>query len=336
MLASRPSLLALLLLWGCARPEPGADSGTTDPGSTVDSGAPSERVRLATWNVESLGKPGSAELEATRAILIRMDADVVGLNEIAPSEVRHLEDLAGSLGYPYVVVPSTNPFGDLRNAVISRLPLSEQVVWDSHSLSGDTRANDLTRLPVAVTVTTPGGTAVSVISQHWKSGFDSIDAFRRAVDSHRTAQAASRAPGELVVVLGDVNHQLEDGPGSPSTFRSVPSGTPNGYWLGEDLYAQLQSGIANDPFAPLEGVGLSVLDAQQGDGRWATRDQSDRRIDYVLVNDAALSAWTGAVVYDARDDASITLPLAGDAPARESSLTASDHFPVFADFHLPL
>ena len=40
-------------------------------------------VRVATWNIESVGAPGSSEYSASLDVLARIAADVVALNEIA-------------------------------------------------------------------------------------------------------------------------------------------------------------------------------------------------------------------------------------------------------------
>ena len=50
-------------------------------------------VRVVSWNMERVGEPGSMEYEALHAVLVHLDADVVGLNEVAGAdEVAYLEE----------------------------------------------------------------------------------------------------------------------------------------------------------------------------------------------------------------------------------------------------
>ena len=119
-------------------------------------------------------------------------------------------------------------------------------------------------------------------------------------------------------------------------FHDIPSAAPSSFWLGADLYDQLMAdGIAADPFPPLADLGLVPLDAQQADGRWDTRDESGRRLDFIHANPAAVDAVVGTLVYDSRDDDMVELSLAGDPPDRATSATASDHFPVLVDLAIP-
>ena len=320
--------LPFLIIAACGLPSPTPeDFGDDDDDTTVPTGP--QQVRIATWNVEELGYPGSEEYEAVAAILARIDADIIGINEIDAPEVGHIKTLGTDLGYTHVTVPSTNPFGDIRNAILTRLPVRDSAIHKPADLSGDADANDVTRYPVSVTV--DAGQAVTVVGQHWKSGFDDDDEFRRAVDSMRTAQAADTGTA-WVVAMGDVNQDIGEPPWSPTLFTDVPAGMPSEYWLGSDLYDQLASGgIANDAFGPLSTVGLEIIEAQQLDGRYATRDVSDRRIDYVLGTEAVRATAVGEI-YDSRDDGQDGLSKSGEVLPRETSANASDHFPVVIEF----
>ena len=325
----------LLLALGC-RPLPTGDTGAAETGPSTspdtDTSEPAEEgtpLRIATWNIESLGSSGTDQYEATRDILARIDADVVGLNELDAHEESRLQDLADALGYDTVVFPDDNPFGDLRNAMLARETVTDLRVIDSEDLSGDRNADDLTRLPIMLTVR-KGGVDVTIIGQHFKSGFYTEDEFRRAVDGQRTAQSVAEALGTHVVVMGDLNEELGEAPSG--SFTSMPSDVPSSYHLGNDLWnALFDTGIPKDPFTPLVEAGLTPLDAAQLDGREATRDASGRRIDYILVNDAAAASSPVTEVYDSRDEGSDGLPKAGEAPAREASEQAADHFPVIVE-----
>lgn len=308
---------------------PSSDSDSTDTGSSPD------QVRVMTWNIQGLGAPGSDEYLATLAVVQRLDADIVGLNEIDAPDLGNLSAFARSGGYDYVLVPDSNPFGTIRNAILSKLQPSDQTVWTSAELSGDRSANDVTRNPLSMTVTTAGGATLTLVSQHWNSGFGDDEEFLRAVDAVRVGQVAARAPAEFVV-LGDVNAELGDRE-TPLVFTELPAALSElSALVGADINEMMSTdGLDNDAFsALLEGLEMEALNLAQGDGNAATRDASGRRIDYIFVTPSIHArAWAGEV-YDARDDALSSLDYAGDAPSPDSTAIASDHFPVVADIRL--
>lgn len=316
------SLATFLALSACG---PGAEA--------PDPTAEARTVRAATWNIQGVGAEGSPGFDAAVAVLLRLDADLVGLNEVDQGEDAALHELAALTGYDHVLLPDDNPFGPLRNAVLSRLPVIDEVVWTSSALSSDADANDMTRLPVSVTVDA-GPATVSMVVQHWKAGFEDIDHLRRAVESLRAVDALGRAPGDHSLLVGDVNHEVDQGPGDPPVLTAVPSGAPWGFQLGADLEALLDQGIGTDPFEPLWDADLRVLDAEQADGRPATRDSSGRRIDYVAVDPDLVERVLGTLVYDSRDDDQVSLNLEGNRPDRAVSAEASDHFPVVVELRL--
>jgi len=335
----------VLLLVGCTATLPPKETGETTTqnsstqttqttqttASTIDGEPVGTRVRFVSWNVEGVGRDGSEELDALKDILRRIDADVVGLNEIDEGETQRLRSVAEELGYTTVYVPDSNPFGELRNGVLSRLPVQSTTAWKSATLSSDTRANDMTRWPLEVVVEVDG-LPVRFVIQHFKSGFDAADTFRRAVEGARIGQIADHNPdAPLVVIGGDFNAETDES-NSPLEWTFTPSGLPSSYALGADLASGLGDGLVNSNFEDLYRLGFEAVEALQPDGRDATRDVSGRRLDYLWVSPSIASRCaTQAEVYDARDDASSSLPFAGDAPSREATAQASDHFPIIAD-----
>ena len=194
--------LLLLLLAACTPPG-GEDGGVTSDSATPAPDPAAGTIRIATFNIESVGAPGSDQYVALAQVLARIDADVVGVNEVDELENDALAGLAMELGYDTVQVPQTNPFGALHNAILTRLEVVEATTHTSPSLSGDQAANDLTRWPVSVTL---AGSGITVVTNHCKAGFDDIDEFRRTVDAIRTAQAP--AVMDRAIVMGDLNHYL--------------------------------------------------------------------------------------------------------------------------------
>lgn len=323
-------LLPLFALLACGPRLPAADSGTVGTGPGTGTQPPATPIRVATWNVEGLGAVGSGQYEAVRAILARIDADVVAINEIDAFEGEDLRALAADLGYATVLEESSNPFGSLHNALIARLPGTNARYHSSEDLSGDPDANDVTRRPVSFAL----DLGVVIAGNHLNSGYEDADEFRRTVDGIRTAQVPPDPTRGIV--CGDINQEVTEAQDTPETFTDFPANMPGGFFLGGDLYADLTGGgIHNGPFPHFEAAGYAVVEAAQMDGSLATRNVSGRRIDYVLVGSDLVDRVVGAEIYDARDDGTgLGLPKAGVAPERTASEVASDHLPVFVDLLL--
>ena len=321
------SVLFGLALWGCTSSS--VDDTSSTPPVTVD-------IRAVTWNIELLGSVGSEQYLAALSILERLDPDVVALNEIEDYEATALRTLATELGFQAPYVPSYNPFGSLRNAVISRYPISGAIAHTSAGLSGQESANDTTRLPVEVRIDVPQlRNELIVVTQHWKAGPYADDGFRRTVDGLRVGQVAQRwdVNTDFVLVMGDVNAEVDSMPDSPSTFSALPNGLPGSYTLGNDLTQRLaEDGFPNNPFYSLLQQGYEVVDALQADGRAATRPSSDRRLDYIFGSEPVMASIVAAEVYDSRDEQLSQLSKSGETPMRDASDSASDHLPVVVDF----
>jgi cysteine-rich repeat protein len=323
-------------------------------------------VRVATWNIEKVGDPfydgdpgtedqdEEAEFLAALAILQRLDPDVVAINEVSSdTDTLGLELLAATLGYDWVVVPGPNDNRDAlgnpivvgvsgdRNAIISRFPVTVQAFHSPPSLSGDPAAVDTTRLIVSARLDVPQSNVdLTLFSQHWKSGFNDTDEYRRAIESLRVSQAASTLDPatEAFVVLGDFNQQIQDKP-KPAAFNApLTTGMPPIFVLGNDVAALIASqGLASDAFSYFSD--LVALPATQLNGNAGTRFASGRRIDYLLVSPGALIYGEAETeVYNSELDVSNTqgLPKVGSPLADSSSLDASDHAIVLADLRLPL
>jgi exonuclease III len=322
---SLPALVPVLLA-ACA---PGRPGGLGGPTLGADAG-PSSTVRVATWNVQSLGEPGSDELAATELVLARLDADLVVLQEVDEEEGEVLDALADSLGYPTVARPDRVPFGTLGCAALARLD-AEVRFPGAAELSGDPDADDLTRQPAVVSATLPRvGLVLALAGTHLKSGAEPVDAFRRAVDALRTAQAAAATDADVVLVAGDLNDDVDDVDPYAPPWRTPPPELPSTYELGRDVVARLAAdGLPRDPFALFEELGLEVLGARQPDGTLATRPQSGRRLDYVL-GSAAVGAWRGEVV-DPADGSTPGLADADKPLPADAATRASDHLPVLGE-----
>lgn len=331
--------------------ETGATEGTgvdDTAGSTGTGPVPTDcggrSLRVAAFNVESLGAPGSAGFEALASVIGRIDADVVCLEEVDFWDTTALFALAAETGYPDVIQANEPPAigGDFTNACLSRATLALEGSYSGWDLSSDGEANDVGRdiLVVRAELAASGEPActVGVVALHLKSGQEPIDWFRRQVEAERVAQAVGlfrqEHPDAPMVIMGDLNESLDD-PALGSVFTGLPEGLPPSYHMGSDISLPL----TYQPFHTFEALGFAIAPATQED---SSRDQTWNdavRLDYVL---SAGAQQQGALVYNAcRDDgvddppAGQWLPLAGEPLECATSDAASDHFPVVVDLVLP-
>lgn len=327
--------------------------------------AQSTVVRIATWNIEKVGDPffdgdgveedliEEAQYNAARAVLERLDADVVAINEVSSdTDIGGLQALADELGYGFVTVPSIDDnrdtngdplvigFGSDRNAILTRLPVVTSEFWAPGELSTDPAAVDMTRQIVSVQVDVPGVAGdLTVFVQHWKSGDNASDRFRRAIESYRMVQATSSLdPAEdYFAIVGDINQELGENV-FPAVFDSVPPALPSLFQLGGDILSAVSGdGLPTEVFSHLLPL-ASVVHAVQLNGDEATRLASGRRIDYVLLSSACSEqgAPLGEVYNSALDTTNAAgLPKVGMPLPSGTSTTAADHLPVVVDITLP-
>lgn len=311
-----------------------------DPGCLPLAACAVPRLRMATWNVQQLmgGDPpsaqGQAAADAVAAMLARMDADVVCLNEVHDDEDAEVRSLATGLGYPFVFqgLISTPMAGGLTNVCLSRRPFVRARSRSSNDISTDTQANETGRDLVEVAVElVPGGTQVTLVSTHFKSGFDNATLFRRHVEAVRAAQIATAAASSgAAIVMGDFNEEIDGN--TTRTFNAPPSGMPSSYRLGSDIAYP----VVYAPFSALGAAQLVAVNARHEDSSTdATRIPSGRRIDYIMLRGASV---VGAEVYNpcvdnGVDDGAVggRLEKAGSPVPCATAQAASDHWPVMVD-----
>ncbi len=302
-------------------------------------------VRLATYNVQALGTQGSNEWSRAASVLNRVDADVVGIQEITQNvEVGLFPIFSGNAGYPHYAIGSTSGTmsGALRNGVLSAHPITYSKSHSSTDLSGDSSANDISRDIFEAHIQVPGEQEVlGVFVIHLKASSGGTNRFRRTIELFRLAQAVNQFraihPNAPYAILGDMNEDLDDSPFSNS-WTGLPSGLPQTYSLGSDVSFPLS-------YAPFSHLSLStsttIADATQEDSTtlYITRDASGRRLDYIFYSTELTN--NGDEVYNsARDDGIDNFPVgnwlakAGSPLPTSYSLEASDHFLVFGDFSM--
>lgn len=290
-------------------------------------------LRVATLNVQlGLGDPQSAEFNATREILARIDADVVALQELQivdlQGEPSTLSRLANSLGYGTIHLAGTTDVLDFNSRVAF---LSRHPVLRATDISPPAGARDMTRQASAVVVDLPGlESDPTIVTLHLKCCLDPDDSFRRAVELQRVvSQLEGQGLGEddHVVVLGDFNLI-----GFDLAYDELPTGLPGSFVLGADISFPVPYRLEPDfYFAPLA---MTALDARQLDGNAATAGTSV--LDYILATPALTTQPHGSEIYDSALDLSNSAGLLkdGEPLANDASAIASDHLVVFADFNL--
>lgn len=311
------------------------------------SAASAVEVRVATFNIGAhfgttyfdygLGDPGTPDYESVKAVLARINADVVALQEIHAVDLQgspnDLQNLAATLGYTHVhVAPVSGAFDNLfQVAILSKFPFMSES--DVVSPPG---AKELSRLHPLVKVDVPGTPNDLVMAAvHLKSETSLADRFRRAVEVKRlVAQLAASGAGndDNFIVLGDFNPSSIN-----ATFNALPTGLPASYVLGSDMTFPIS--YSTDPTAYFSTPAAVKLAPLQPDGSASTYDTTAPNgptLDLMLVSPAIAGRPAASEVYNSALDVSnsVGLAKAGSPPAGTTSQTASDHYAVFADLNM--
>ncbi len=303
---------------GAPEPEPQTEGETEGDGI----------VRVATWNILRVDAPGSPQFEALLDIVLRIDADVLCLQEVGEGEESWLQELAESAGYiDGLLAPFSGPDGiGIANACMSRTGVADAAYLWSNWISPDDDARDLTRPFVRLRLQVPGSDRyLSVVTAHLKAGGGEVDRFRRMVEHVRLGQTAlneyAEFPNNAVVILGDFNEREDP---SPVVFDVLPQGLPSFYELGSDITLPL----TYEPSKPLLDAGLTRVETSYEE----TFIPDGRRLDYIYAGAAEILA---AEVYDAcRDEPNEGVEKAGTPLDCGQSELASDHRPMVVDLQL--
>jgi endonuclease/exonuclease/phosphatase family metal-dependent hydrolase len=233
-------------------------------------------VRVVTWNIENLyddvddpsnrwpdelkSEKPKAHRDAAGAVIRRIDADVLALQEVESEAALRwfLDEQKLSSIYPHVASIDAGDGRGIEQAVISKFPLSNVKTWVDRTLEGvhpatfaDGKANPdagkplrMARSPLAVDVTVPGTYAggptgtpyqFTLLVVHAKSGREY--AFQREAEAARheaiVEDLMRDKPARNVVVLGDFNARKRDlsvqvyvGEGWLDAFGDVNPGDP--------------------------------------------------------------------------------------------------------------
>ncbi len=172
--------------------------------------APADRLRVASYNIRRCKGPGWPSRERPdriAGVLRQIDADLVGLQEVAtgPGDVDgHLWEIAAAAGYK--ALPGANlrdDRGAYGNALLTRLPLERRV---HHRLGSFEGREPRGALDVVARV---GGAPLRVVVTHF-----GLRGRERAHQAERLLAALRWRPAELpVLLLGDWNDPLGRGAG---------------------------------------------------------------------------------------------------------------------------
>jgi len=315
--------------------------------------AEAKTVRVASFNIEGTnsmtgpGPVGSADYVATKAVLARINADIVAFQELlGGTNETNWRSIANELGYQHVLFGTngTSMSGNQRLGYFSRFPIT-----NSATVSSPTGANEMTRLPLRVVINVAGAAKPLVLwNMHHKADDGTStntpgNQFRRAVEAYRIVQdinayRASNPSHDEFVMMGDLNDDFSN-TAQAAQFTNIPSVTSPSFDLGSDIQFPVLYRVFPDQRYASAGGGLHRLDLRQQNGSSrVTRPASGRTLDYILVSsalrDSPLGAPRGEVYNSQLEMTHPGLPKAGQALASSTSLAASDHLAVFADIEM--
>ena len=323
--------------------------------STFVSLAEAVEIRVATFNIGAhlqfpvggaayfdygIGHPGQPDYDAVRAVLGRMNADVVALQEIHTTDFTtgNLTALATGLGYPYVFhAPATQTFDpSLHVAIFSRFPFLLQQL-----ITSPTGSKDMTRLMPVVKIDVPGTARdLVVFGAHLKVGTSASDVFQRTVEMNRLTHnlnSGRLTSSDNFIILGDFNFNPT---ANDRTFTTIPtSGLPSAFSLGPDL--PLPIDYFSDPRAYFNIPAVNRIIPRQLDQSIITRPSATiagggTSIDLFIVSPIIGSRPLNSEIYNSALDLSNEsgLAKAGQPLAANTSMDASDHLALFGDVEL--
>jgi len=289
-------------------------------------------IRIATYNIlRGIGNTGANGRNELEAVIARINPDVLALQEVTGNDFNGpLNELAQSMGYPFIFAPVTALDTGSRVVILSKFPFSRN---SSQSIISPPGANDMTRAAAAVIIDVPGTeNDPTLVTAHLKCCFDQDDPFRRAVEMIRIRKYLEEQgldKDDNIFVLGDFNLL-----GNDIIFDRLPSGLPQSYRLGNDIEYDVK--YFADPTNYFTNLDLVNPGFRQQDG--VTTDTyrgSNTILDYILVSNSIARRSPDTEVYNsALDTSNSGLPKEGNPLPRGTSDKASDHYPVFGDFEL--
>ena len=296
------------------------------------------KLRVASFNVyygiDTDTQP--EDYNAAKAILQRINPDIVGFCELIDDDYDAWVTLAADLGYPYLAYGTGGTYaGTLRMGFFSRYP-----ILASYEVKEPTGTKEMTRWPLHIVVDVPGAlNPFNAYVIHNKSASTSADRFRRAVEIMREitniAEWCESYPLDTeYVIMGDFNEDVRDY--QPTEYTELPTGLPTDYTLGSDIVFAVKYRLhPTDRPAEIEMGQMNIF--HEGTTNVVTYPSSGRRLDYMYFSDDIMNSPYGAPegeVYYSVYDSGGGLPKYGDPLPASTSTNASDHLLIFSDIHL--
>ena len=325
-------------------------------------------VRIASFNVafgidtnDDGGTTNDVDYAAVSNIIQRVQPDVICFQELyADEDMQAWIALAAKLGYPYYAMSSGGSLDNsMRTGVWSKYPITgTDLIKETYY---DPTAVEIMRWPIVATIEVPGALyPLHVSSTHNKAGTTTKSArLQRAFEMRRIVQYFDRLvasnPTENVqyAIMGDFNDDIaltqnadfdlayyqsvdQDLGNATATFNDgsdVPWNTNASWTLPYSKYPTERLSYANmgwiNPFHT--GTNLTWT-------HYYTTESGRYRLDYILFSDEIMNSAYGAPtgeIYNAEfDGPGVGLYKPGPVPPSNTSMDASDHRMVFADFHL--
>ncbi|HRZ10861.1 MAG TPA: thrombospondin type 3 repeat-containing protein [Kiritimatiellia bacterium] len=296
------------------------------------------KLRVASFNVYyGINTDTQPEdYDAVKAILQRINPDIVGFCELIDDDYNDWVTLAAELNYPYLAYGTGGTYaGTLRMGFYSRYPITA-----SYEVKEPTGAKEMTRWPLHIVVDVPGAlNPFNAYVIHNKSASTSADRFRRAIEIMREitniAEWCESYPLDTeYVIMGDWNEDVRDY--QPASFDTLPTGLPTDYTLGTDIVFSVKYKLhPTDRPAEIEMGQMNIY--QEGGTNVVTYPSSGRRLDYIFFSDEIMNSPYGAPageVYNSAYDAGGGLPKYGSPLPAGTSTNASDHLLLFSDINL--
>ena len=328
-------------------------------------------VRIASFNVlwgidtdRCYGTTKTGDYTATIEIMQRVQPDIVCFQELYGNETHMTAWLgaAAALGYPYYALSDGGTFDtSMRLGVWSKFPITTSA--HVRETVVDPTAAEIMRWPLHVAIDVPGALyPFHVFTTHNKASTTVKQSrFQRAFEIHRTVNYITNLVAQdplnhvEYAIMGDFNDDIglyqHEGftiddyvyyqprlGNSTISFKGgsdIPWNLPgNGDWfLPYQFYPTERLAVAGMTAVDTPHTGSSLTWTHYTDN-----PASRYRLDYILFSDEITSSAYGppvGEVYNSESDGpSVGLPKYGAPLAFGTSVTASDHRMLFADFHL--
>lgn len=205
------------------------------------------------------------EVEMISGVLKKIDADIVGFQEIENEAVLQamVDEYLPGMGYESVTVPLTNDGRGIKLGLISKLPVISVTSyrWQTLQHPDADRTWRFARDLFHARVLTEGGQVVNVFVVHLKSkgsrDGDPQSVMWRTSEAMRIRQIIGKLiadnPDELVVLMGDFNSK----PGEPGTSAILAPG-PDGQPVLSDCHVDIA--MEDRTTYPSERYPNSVID----------------------------------------------------------------------------